>query len=115
MPLLISTKLVTTMMSQAGSVTQPLRYRVRGDKVLWRWWWMDKLGMLIHFREDTPEGADIFIARREVAVYIPVSRESVDADLKKRAEAQAQQHAGKGAEKRIIETPEMMIPRKRAH
>ncbi len=93
-------------------------YRAVGESVsAWtrfKWWCAMMFGFPIVIAED-PTGNKVRISGRRVIHYVAVSQAEMDEATRKAREEQAQQHTGKGAEKRIIETPEMMIPRKRPH
>lgn len=86
-------------------------YRVKGESVTLAWRVKRFLGLLIRFTED-PSGNALYVAGNHISHLAVLSQESVDAAAKAMADAQA--HQG-GDGKKIIETPSMMIPRKRAH
>ena len=107
MPVIISTKSSTTTMMQQGPITTNIRFRVRGEKILLRWRLARFLRLLIHAIED-PSGNPIAIVGGEVAYFVVLSQAEVDAARKQAEEAQAA-----APQKRILETPNMVIPRKR--
>jgi hypothetical protein len=109
MPVIVSTKTISTTLTQQVPVTQPVRFRVRGEKILLRWRLARVLGWLLHAIED-PSGNPIAIVGGEVSYFVVLSQAALDAAEKAAAEAQNQAPPGK---RNIIETPGMMIPRKR--
>lgn len=109
MPVIVSTKSSTTSMTQQGIVTTNIRFRVRGEKI--RLWWriVRFLGGVIHFCEE-PTKNDIYVVGREITYFVIVSESEIEAQKKQAEDAQAAQRP---PEKRILETPGMVIPRKR--
>jgi len=110
MSVIVSTKSSTTSATQQGIVTTNIRFRVRGDKVLLRWRIARALGWTLRFRED-PTGNDLYVAGQEIAYFVIISQAEEEAQRKQAEEAQAAANAR--PEKRILETPGMVIPRKR--
>ena len=88
-------------------------YRVKGDTVTrWqriKWWFAMMLGLPIRVIED-PTGNMLWISGKRIHHYVALSQAELDAATKAAAEAQNQAPPGK---RNIIETPGMMIPRKR--
>jgi hypothetical protein len=110
MPIIVSTKSSTTSATQQGIVTTNIRFRVKGEKILLRWKLARALGWLLHFIED-PTGNDLHVAAQEIAYFVIISPAEVEAQKKQAEDAQAAANAR--PDKRILETPGMVIPRKR--
>jgi hypothetical protein len=68
-------------------------------------------GLSLKFEED-PTGNVVRIAGRKIHHYVAVSQAEIDAAQKAAQDAQAQAQ-GQGGKRNIIETPGMLIPRKR--
>jgi hypothetical protein len=94
-------------------MTDRQNYRGRGESVSrWqrlKWWFAMTFGFPLVIEED-PTGNRVRISGRKIYHYVAVSRAEIDAAQKAAQDAQAQAQGGK---RNIIETPNMVIPRKR--
>jgi len=90
-----------------------LRFRVEGEKITWWKWgrpaWLRPFSRLIKCQEN-PSGNPLSIVPAGMDYIVFVPQAELDAATKAAAEAQNQAPPGK---RNIIETPGMMIPRKR--
>jgi hypothetical protein len=90
-------------------------YRIGGERVRLAWRVARFFGMLLHLNED-PSGNDLWLSGREVVHFAPLTQDQLDAAKKEQDEARAKAQAEQGgAGRKIIETPDLMIPRKRTH